>query len=301
MAATSRLARLQQGLLVALAAAAVAWSAAWWPRHPAVAVVGALAILVIHAVPLAIEFMLLGPASRRDPAPRPSVADLLRAWLREVVQGVRVFAWRQPFAWRQCPDRLQGSAGAAGIVFVHGFVCNRGFWTPWLLEAQRRGHPFIAVNLEPVFGSIDSYGAQIEHAIRRLAAATGRPPLLVCHSMGGLAVRACLRRGSGAIAVAHVVTIATPHQGTWLARFGRTANGRQMRMDGEWLRALRGEERLQASRVTCWYSNCDNVVFPPAAATLPGADNRLLPGAAHVDLAFRHEVRAHAFDLARSL
>jgi triacylglycerol lipase len=32
---------------------------------------------------------------------------------------------------------------------------------------------------------------------------------------------------------------------------------------------------------------------------LPGADNRFLPGAAHVDLAFRPEVIEHTFTLAQ--
>ena len=301
MAATSRLARLQQFLVAGLIAAAAIWMATWWPGHPAIAIAGGIAILLIHAGPLALEFILLGPASKADPSPRPRMRDLLGAWAREVVQDVRVFAWRQPFAWRRCPDRLQGADGAAGIVFIHGFVCNRGFWTPWLREAQRLGHPFMAVNLEPVFGSIDAYVPIIDDAVRRMLAATGRPPLLVCHSMGGLAARAWLRRAADGTRVSHVVTIASPHQGTWLARFGRTANGRQMRMEGEWLRALRSEERLAADRFTCWYSNCDNVVFPPMAATLPGAENRLLAGAAHVDLAFRPEVLAHTFSLARSL
>lgn len=301
MARASRLARLQQVLLLALLVAASAWAISWWPRHPVVAIIGTGLILFIHAIPLAVEFLLLGPASKADPAPRPGVHDLLCAWAREVVQDVRVFAWRQPFAWRRCSDRADGKPGAIGIVFVHGFVCNRGFWTPWLQEAQRRGHPFVAVNLEPVFASIDAYAPTLDEAVQRMATVTGRPPLLVCHSMGGLAARAWLRSAGQGTRASHVVTIASPHQGTWLARFGRSANGRQMRMDGEWLRTLRSEERLDARRFTCWSSNCDNVVFPPAVATLPGADNRLLPGAAHVDLAFRPEVMDHTFALARSL
>ncbi|WP_427915514.1 esterase/lipase family protein [Ramlibacter sp. MMS24-I3-19] len=229
------------------------------------ATIGALAILLIHAGPLAVEFLLLGPASRGDPAPRPRMRDLLLAWVREVVQDVRVFAWRQPFAWRRCPDQLNGGEGAVGIVFVHGFVCNRGFWTPWLEEAKRRGHPFLAVNLEPVFGSIDAYAPAIDEAVHRMTIATGRAPLLVCHSMGGLAARAWLRRAADTTRASHVVTIGSPHQGTWLARFSRTANGHQMRMEGEWLRALRNGEQVPAERFTCWYSNCDNVVFPPAS------------------------------------
>jgi len=36
----------------------------------------------------------------------------------------------------------------------------------------------------------------------------------------------------------------------------------------------------------CWYSNGDNVVYPPAAAMLDGADNRFIAGVAHVEMAF---------------
>ncbi len=70
-------------------------------------------------------------------------------------------------------------------------------------------------------------------------------------------------------------------------RFSRLANGRQMRLESGWLGELAqyGNEQRHAS-FTCWYSNCDNIVFPVETATLAGADNRLVRGAAHVDLAF---------------
>jgi triacylglycerol esterase/lipase EstA (alpha/beta hydrolase family) len=117
------------------------------------------------------------------------------------------------------------------------------------------------------------------------------PPLLVCHSMGGLAARAWLRQAEAAAQVERVITIATPHQGTWMARFSRLRNGRQMRARSEWLQQLaRDEARRTLPPFTCWYSNCDNIVFPASTATLAGADNRLVAGAAHVELAFRPEV-----------
>ena len=50
---------------------------------------------------------------------------------------------------------------------------------------------------------------------------------------------------------------------------------------------------------TCWYSNCDNIVFPASVATLPGADNRFVPGVAHVELAFDERVFEHALDALR--
>jgi triacylglycerol esterase/lipase EstA (alpha/beta hydrolase family) len=182
--------------------------------------------------------------------------------------------------------------GRQGVVFVHGFMCNRGFWNDWMRRCRALGHPCIAVNLEPVFTTIDDYAPIIDDAVRRMHAATGRAPVLVCHSMGGLAARAWWRaRGEGR-QLAHVVTIATPHRGTWLARFSRRANGRQMQLQAGWLRDLEVHERQGGlAPVTCWYSNCDNVVFPPSTATLPQADNRFVPGQAHVALAFHPAVR----------
>jgi triacylglycerol esterase/lipase EstA (alpha/beta hydrolase family) len=109
--------------------------------------------------------------------------------------------------------------------------------------------------------------------------------------MGGLAVRAWLKRMRAEARVFHVVTIGTPHRGTWLARFGHGHNGRQMRLLSDWQAQL--DHDMPAGRhalFTCWYSNCDNIVFPASTATLPGADNRLVRGAAHVQMAFLPQV-----------
>ena len=140
---------------------------------------------------------------------------------------------------------------------------------------------------------IDGYTQAIEAAVRQVTDATGQPPVLVCHSMGGLAARAWLRAHAADDRVHHVVTIGTPHHGTWLGRFSHLANGRQMRQGSEWLQALQREElRARAEKFTCWYSNCDNIVFPASTATLEGADNRLVLGVAHVHLAFDDRVIA---------
>jgi hypothetical protein len=42
-------------------------------------------------------------------------------------------------------------------------------------------------------------------------------------------------------------------------------------------------------RTTCFYSHCDNIVFPPSTAMLDGADNRHLVGVAHVHMVNRPE------------
>lgn len=284
------LARLQRFITLTLVAAACGW---WFYFHvhaPRFAIAGLVAIVLGYTGFLAVEFMLLRLVNRSDPAPQASLAELFRAWLGESLVAPRIFCWRQPFRSNEVPDNVSAPNavyGRRGVVFIHGFFCNRGFWTPWLKQLQGSGHAFVAVSLEPVFASIDDYAPQIEAAVAQVTEATGMPPLLVCHSMGGLAARAWLKSMQSEMRVHHVVTIGTPHRGTWLARFGHGSNGRQMRLLSDWQAQLdHGMPINRHELFTCWYSNTDNIVFPASTATLSGADNRLVRGAAHVQMAF---------------
>jgi len=308
------LARLQRFTTLALLFVALAWAAwAMQSDRPGWAATGALLVLFGYALFLAAEFVMLWATHGADPSPRPTPRQLLRAWWGEVRVAPQVFCWRQPFRSHAIPDALDadGARGRLGVVLVHGFVCNGGLWNPWMQRLRSAGVPFVAVDLEPVFGSIDDYLPIIDAAVCRLRELTGRAPIVVAHSMGGLAVRRWLVRHEAARPVERIVTIASPHHGTWLARFALTPNGRQMRIGSDWLRSLaRAEVQVRGpnpnGRMTCFYSHCDNIVFPPSTATLPGADNRHVPGSAHVHMAFQPEVLAeverliHADRMARA-
>lgn len=283
------LARLQRLLVILALAAAVGWwmvgAATGLPLPWRVGVL--LLILAPHAPVLALEFAMLRRYGRPQPAAAPGWLMLVRAWAGEVASGWLTFGWRQPFRSRSQADHLPAhGAGRRGVLLVHGFVCNRGLWLPWMRRLRERGVPYVAIDLEPVFGSIDDYVPLIDAAVARLEQATGLPPLIVAHSMGGLAVRAWMRYAADADArCAGVVTIASPHHGTWLARFALTPNGRQMRRGNAWLERLASEEQAgRRARFTCFWGHCDNIVFPAATATLPQADNRHLPGVAHVHM-----------------
>lgn len=302
------LARLQRAICAALLVLATALAYRLWPLGPFWAVVGFFGVVFFYVVVFAVEFSLLNLINRGCGVPLATPAQLLQAALRETVVAFQTFGWRQPFRANRIADHLPtlapGQTGPRGVVLVHGFVCNRGFWNPWLPLLRERGHAFVAVNLEPVFGSIDGYLPHIDTAVQRVRQATGQPPLLVCHSMGGLVARAWLRARAGAaavpegaLAIAEVVTLGSPHHGTWFARFGHGTNSRQMRLNSRWLTELAlSETAARRARFTCWYSNADNIVAPPSTATLADADNRLITGAGHVDLAHRpvvwHDVLA---------
>ena len=288
-------ARLQQCVVFTWLLAATAWTAVWWPRAPGIAAAGLLVLSLAHATVLGMEFIASRHVSARDPIEPASPMQCARAWLAESLLAPRVFCWQQPFRSHAIPDHLPERHGRRGVVLVHGFLCNRGFWNPWLRALREKDHAFVAVNLEPVFDSIDRYGEIIDDAVRRVTAATGRPPVMICHSMGGLAARAWLRASEPG-RVHRIVTIGTPHRGTWLARFGHTPNGREMRIGGDWMRLIEGE-RIRPDLFVCWYSNCDNIVFPISTATLPGADNRLAAGRGHVEMAFVPSVRRQTLEL----
>jgi triacylglycerol esterase/lipase EstA (alpha/beta hydrolase family) len=287
-----RLARLQQVTTLGALLLAAAWGVSLWQvGHKGWALIGALTLTGGYALVLAAEFALLRLAHGSDRTPRATPSQLLRAWWGEVLSAPQVFCWRQPFRSRRWPDHLPAQArGRRGVLLVHGFVCNRGLWNPWLARLTAANVPVVAVNLEPVFGSIDDVTACIESAVQQLERCTGLAPVAVAHSMGGLALRRWWAEQPDAARLHHALTLGTPHHGTWLARFGLTRNARQMRLGSRWLATLEAREAPgQARRFTCFYSHCDNIVFPPATATLDGANNRHLAAVAHVHMVERAE------------
>lgn len=302
-----KLARLQQSITLGASLAALIWMlAAWQAGHPWLALAVPPLLVLAYAGVLAAEFVLLHQVhgahfananADADATPRATARQLVRAWWGEVLSAPLVFCWQQPFFSQRWPDHLPAKAFLAqsdlradqaarrGVLLVHGFVCNRGLWNPWLKHLIDQNTPVMAVNLEPIFGSIDDYTGVIERAVQSLERCTGLPPIVVAHSMGGLALRRWWLEPGNLARLHHVITLGTPHHGTWLARFALSPNARQMRQHSPWLAALaRRESPELGARLTCFYSHCDNIVFPPSLATVAGADNRHLPGVAHVHM-----------------
>lgn len=283
----SHLARMQQGLGLALWGSMVALSVWAWVMEANWAVWAALGVGVLHPMILALQLGLsLAVSRRRGAVFTADVWGPWRAWLGEWWVSWLCFVWWQPWCWRRWPDATAAAPGRRGVVFIHGYVCNRGLWQRWLAELHRRQHPFVAVNLEPVWGSIDEYPQRIEQAVQRVTELTGLPPLVVAHSMGGLAARAWWRAMPNARSrVAHIVTIGTPHHGTWLARWGHTTNALQMQEHSIWLQSLAQSEPADiGTHFTCWHSEADNIVFPLGTAVLTGCHDRHVPWVGHLAL-----------------
>ena len=290
----SMLARLLQAFIFCTIGLAMACFWMLGGRSSPLAFAAVFFITFFYVPFLGLQFLAVQRLNRNDPSPPASWRQLMRAWWGEVLLVPPIFFWRLPFARNRIPDAAASAfahRGKRGVVFIHGFICNRGFWTPWLSHLKKHRRAFIAINLEPVFGSINDYALPIDEAVRQVTLDTGLPPLVVCHSMGGLAVRAWLRHANADDRVHHIITIGSPHHGTWFGRFSFMTNARQMCLSNAWLGQLAADEPPQRYKLfTCYYSNCDNIVLPASSATLAGADNRLIAGAAHVALAFDQQV-----------
>ena len=276
-------------------------------------------------------------AAQHEPAPLQPVGVLgaVRVWLWACWVAPQVFFWRQPFRESRWPDQLPAPRGTSpepiqpepiqpesaqpelvhpestppqvahpsprAVLFVHGFAANRAFWHPWLSQLTVQGQPFVAHTIAKPFALLDEQAAELTPVVDRIVQATGQPPLIVAHSMGGLVVRAWLRQeaqqGHDWRARVHrVAVLAVPVGGTGLARWGYTALSHQMRRaedGGVWVPQLNADlDALGVPRAlfACWASNSDNMVFPAHAALLAGAEQHVRHAVPHVPLAFAPEV-----------
>ena len=126
------------------------------------------------------------------------------------------------------------------------------------------------------------HGAKLAARIDEVLAATGAGRLtLVAHSMGGLVCRAYLR-SFGGDKVEALVTMGSPHHGTFHAFVANGENGHQMRPGNAWLREL--SEAVVPVPFTSIYSVHDTVISPQDSSVMPGANNVRISAIGHVSM-----------------
>ncbi len=284
-------------VLIAVLAIGIVALAAWLHRshgwHPLVALAFALLL------PLAFDAALLGVQfafgawfrSQEAPQARDGLAATLRAWAVEIGASLRTFFWALiRYADAPLPSAVHGTR--APVLLVHGYLCNRGIWRAFATWLAARGHPVESVNLEPVFGTIDEYLPIVAEGVRRLRQRSGHDRIaIIGHSMGGVVARAYLTR-EGAGGVCSVVTLGSPHAGTWCARLGYGRNVAQLAPGSSWLDALAARETAAGgARFTTIWSPQDNIVMPQQASQrLAGATQVAVPGRGHLQLAYDPQV-----------
>jgi len=105
---------------------------------------------------------------------------------------------------------------------------------------------------------------------------------LVGFSMGGLIARYYLQELGGAARCDQLVTVSTPHHGTWSAWCYPGKGARQMHPGSAFLRRLQEtEDRLGGMRLVSYRSPFDPVILPSDSPVWDRAENRGFPGYVH--------------------
>lgn len=273
------LAKLLQRFLLALVIAGVGLAMLW---HGATGdMLIATVLLPWLAVVLSTAYTMLKSRAPAEPA-----GAFYRAWWGETVANFRTFVLRQPWADKR-PPLLPADPGPTRVpvLLVHGYLCNHRLWDDVAPRLQAQGHTVLAINLEPLFVSIDHYAAHIEKSVQHLLQHSGQTQVaLVGHSMGGLAIRAWMRE-HGSERVARVLTLGTPHAGTKAAKKATTPNGRQMLFDSAWLQGLAESETPdRRALIRIALTPQDNIVFPQRAQVLPGVEPVVFDAIGHVQM-----------------
>ncbi len=266
-------------IVLALVAVGLAWLAArGWGALAGVAVFMAVMIVAPAVIPSAAY--VLSAFGKRPEVRIATFIQRLAAALDEVAAFWLLYVIFQPFdaLWMGAEERLPLAPDATPVLLIPGYCCNRAMWRSLRRELRQAGRLVATVTLDPPFAGIDLLAEALALRIDRLLADTGaRQVVLVGHSMGGLVARAYLWRRGGEH-VAKLITIATPHHGTWLARLGLGRNAREMVPGSGWLAAL--NSRAPGVPSACVWSAGDEIVQPPESARLAGASEAplMLPG-----------------------
>ena len=305
-------------LLLLLVVEAVAYGAIGRYMHVARGWSIASAIVLAAGIYVAVRMVLVGAefviarikGSPIPPALRVSIPTLAVMYARELLGWLLMFALVMPWL-RARRSVLEGEGGANGegegepttspshppILLVHGLACNRGNWFWFKRQLRTHGHRVYTMDCTPPVARISHYGSQIHGAVEEVLGATGaRQLVLIGHSQGGLSIRAYLHL-YGDAKVAKIITLGSPHLGTFLARLALGHNAVDMRLKSVWLGELSAREMITPltayRKFTCLFTYHDNLVAPQLNAVLPGSTAIPLSGIGHLSLALSSVVVEH--------
>lgn len=256
--------------------------------------------LLVIACPLLLRVVLVSIAYRISRVKGIALSDMQRlgghAWwkffLIEYWHFTKQSLLHLPFPvfFRSSADRGYVAATGRALVLQHGYLHNGAVWHPLTCALEAQGFRVFTID-QPLYAPIDVMADRLAARINEAIARTGENQVtLIAHSMGGLIARAYLRRfGEGR--VAQLITLGTPHHGTFHAYLAQGTNGREMRPGNAWLTAL-GQCKV-AIQFTSIYSTYDTIISPQDSSRMDEANNIELTGIGHVSMFADPQVRTH--------
>ncbi|MCC9074553.1 alpha/beta fold hydrolase [Litorilinea aerophila] len=172
---------------------------------------------------------------------------------------------------RPLPTASSWGEAAVVTVMVPGFADDERCLTALQAALAQAGLPAVAISPQPSTGEValEQLAGQLAEAIVARFGES-RPLNLFGFSMGGLIVRYYLQILGGVERVQRLVTLATPHRGTWLGWLFRREASRQMRPGSAFLQELnRDLSPLERVQFTSIWTPLDLTIVPAWSSRLP--------------------------------
>lgn len=171
---------------------------------------------------------------------------------------------------------LLSNIEAAGtpILLVHGIIDNRSIFALLKRGLVKRGfNSIFAMNYSILTMDIRTAALRLSEEVEAIVAETGYERIhIIGHSLGGLIARYYVTRLGGDDRVHTLVTLGTPHHGSYLAYLAPTPLTTQLRPSSSVLRELDEPVPGCRTRFLCYWSDSDEVIVPHKSAALTHPD-----------------------------
>lgn len=195
---------------------------------------------------------------------------------------------------REIPVLALPSRGSSRrpILFLHGVFHNPATFA-WLKQklAWAGWRRFGELNLWSSLRPIPENAHRIHDSVEALCRAHEAEEVdIVAHSMGGILARYYVQLLGGHARVRHLITLATPHQGTRLSRFSLFPQLRELSPGSETLARLNLRPLPERTLGVSVSGELDVLMQPRGCDHWPGARNFRLAGVGHAGLLFSKRV-----------
>ncbi|MEE2960500.1 MAG: alpha/beta fold hydrolase [Myxococcota bacterium] len=184
------------------------------------------------------------------------------------------------------------------VIFIHGFGGHRGNFIPMETYFRCLGRKrVLSLGFEDK-SSMEVMAWELRRIVKTVLEenvfSMERPIDIVAHSMGGILARVALETPEFAGKINHLITLATPHSGTELARYLHTKKAQSLRPNSHLLNGLNRQLPWASNEnfptLTCFWTPQDMVLLPPESACVSGVKNIACPGCTHLGFLLKPQV-----------
>ncbi|WP_227375960.1 esterase/lipase family protein [Haladaptatus halobius] len=191
--------------------------------------------------------------------------------------------------------------GSEPVLLVHGYMDTgeTSWWEvvrDYLVDVGYSADDIYVLSLGDVPGtttdSPTEYADAVGQRLKTIGEAHGSPVDIVAHSMGGLDSRWCIEKQDGAQYVDDLVTLGTPHQGTYAAYLGiLTEGGRDMIPGSTFLERLNDGTLAEGVNYTALWSTADELIVPSEYASLPSPEFSSVDVARNINSGYQEHIQ----------